>query len=127
MDKWLQIVIICLGAARLNILITRDSIMEPIRDKIFHLSPPENDERKGWYFQNYRVKWGRLVDGTVSSTPVRAPGIIGEIVSCPDCCGVWVALSVVSAWWLAPVVTLHIATVLTVALAASWIARKGGY
>lgn len=127
MDKWLQIAVLCLGAARLNILITRDSILDPIRDKVFHLSPPENSDKQGWYFQNYRIKWGRLVDGTVSSFPVRTPGAIGEIISCPDCCGVWVALLVVGAWWIAPQTTLHVATVGTVALMASLIARKGGY
>lgn len=51
-------------------------------------------------------------------------GFLGGIVDCPDCCGVWVALSVSTAWWQWPHQTLDVATVFALSLIPMIFARK---
>jgi hypothetical protein len=96
-ENWLHLFVLALGAARLTILITRDGILDAPRNLIFRWSNPEEDT------------------------------IVGTIADCPDCCGIWVGLVTYAAYLWQPDATVAVATVLTLALAASLIARKGGY
>lgn len=124
----IELVVLALAVARVTILITRDGIFEPVRHYIFLLSPPENDDRRGLYYQNFHPRLTRNgIDAGWSANDERQPGAIGEIVSCPDCCGIWVGLLAAIAYAGRPQETIAVATVFALAMAASLIARKGWY
>jgi len=121
----LDVVLLALACARVTILITRDDIFKPLRNWIFLFSPPENDDRLGYYYQNLhrvprRLRWRWDEDE-------RKPGFIGEALSCPDCTGVWVGAILVFSYVLYEEQTITFSLVMALAMVASWIARKGKY
>lgn len=133
-------VIIALAVARLTILATRDGITEPFRHAIFLWSPPENDRRKGWAYQNLirttpkerkdarRNGQSRRESRWVAvDHEIRKAGHVGSLVSCPDCVGVWIGVGVWLAWREWPTSVEAGAVPLAFAMVASWIARRGGY
>lgn len=136
----ITLLLLALAAARITILVTRDSILEPIRHRIFLLSPPPDNARRGWEYQRMiratrkernlarQAGESRADSRWIAGSEVeRKPGFIGSLLSCPDCAGIWVGAGVAVAWWSAPAVTELVAVPLALALAASYIARRGGY
>jgi hypothetical protein len=98
----IEIVLLTLAVARITILITRDEITEPLRARAWRFSSPV-------------------------TTQDRDQGVIGSIIECPDCCGVWVGLAASFAYVLAPHATATLSLPFALGMAASFIARKGGY
>jgi len=107
-------IIMGLGTARLTSLICIDSLLEPLRDLLFHFSPPHDNDAKGWYYQCLRrvepahdtddMSWWhrRFVHGG----PMRKPGFFGQLVSCPYCVGAWAAAGNVGLYALLPSVSM---------------------
>lgn len=125
------------ASARLALLISRDDIFEPVRDRIFHLSPPENNPGNGWYYQNmrrpkagestkFRAKLPRYQRRwMVEPSEQRRPGYIGRLVACPDCSGVWTAAAVAAFVSLSHAHTfLPVLAALSFALCVVWAARR---
>ena len=98
------ILLVGLGTARITALVTKDSIFEPLRDLLFHYSPPENNARYGWEYQNLwkaskkdkergylQGNWYQRRFIEVEEAEKRKPGWLGTLISCPFCFSVWVA------------------------------------
>lgn len=103
-DALIIILILGLGTARATALITLDDITEPLRDRIFHRYPPEDNDARGWYYQSYREAlpnerrkleqlglpaWKTRWEYDGNQT--RDPSFIGRLLGCHKCVGVWVA------------------------------------
>lgn len=136
----ITLIVLALAVARITILITRDAILEPLRHRIFTLSPPPNNRKHGWHYQNLiratpdeqnlnRQNGISRFDSRWQDTGEenRDPGFAGELLSCPDCTGIWVGIAWYLAWLEAPGIVETVSVPLALALAASWIARRGGY
>lgn len=104
LDTLIAILILGLGTARATALITLDDITEPLRDRIFHRFPPEDNDARGWYYQSYRrasaaesrkMKSIGLPDWKTrweyDGNQTRDPAFIGRLLGCHKCVGVWVA------------------------------------
>lgn len=138
-DSLATLIILALATARLTLLVSRDSITEPIRQRIYMHSPPGDEPRKGWFHQRYhrlpKEDRALLVDAAWPEShwyyddkrEPRGTGFFGELVSCPDCSGVWVGAFVAAAWFAAGSIVLAPASALAFAQVASLVARRGGY
>lgn len=136
----ITLLLLALASARITLLITRDAILEPIRHWIFLVSPPPDNKRHGWNYQQlfrankrernmqrqHGMGWweSRWAGGDAVE---RQPGWFGSLLSCPDCVGVWVGAGWYTTWVFAPEPVLAVSGALSLAMVASWIARKGGY
>lgn len=149
MHELIIYIVLALAIARLTLVIVKDDIFQPIRHIIFLFSPPENNERNDWYYQNYIRSTKREKELTKASsrgltmmaqptvgtnmferqfiaTDVveRKPGWWGQVFSCPDCCGVYVAAGYLTAYHFFPDVILLTAYVLAASMMVSLIARR---
>lgn len=143
MDPFAEFVILALAATRLTLLVTRDTITEPIRHIIFMHFPPPDNQRHGWEYQRwYRAGKERRKDlkklGGLSwlerrfvewdhEEPIRDPSFLGSLLSCPDCVGVWVGLAAAVSYWVEPTAALYAATPLAIATVVSFVTRRGGF
>jgi len=131
LETLIALLILGLGTARLSALIVLDEITENFRDMLFHYFPPEDNDARGWYYQQTRkatpeerenldklkgrIKWWqRRFEYDTNSRPAT---FIGRLFSCHKCIGVWVAAANTGAYllWPEPVVAVN------VALAASFL------
>jgi hypothetical protein len=118
----IQYAILVLATARLTLLITRDDIFEPFRQWFFMISPPENDERAGYWFQNYeRIGF---MDYAWTNGEARSAGFWGRVVSCPDCSSVWLSALVCGSYGLFGPITTTLLAPLAVAMVVSLVARR---
>ena len=51
-------------------------------------------------------------------------GVLGGIVDCPDCCGVWVALAFSLAWFMCPLITAQVSVIFALSIIPMIFARK---
>lgn len=135
-----ELIVLALAVARLTLLAVKDDIFEPVRESIWYISPPENDDATGRYYQCYRraTRSERLMQrsdglGIIAaryywdvSMPrkLRKPGFWGRAISCPDCLGVWVAAAVATAYTIEPRLTLIVALPFCLSMATSLVARR---
>jgi len=82
-----------LATARLTTLIVEDEILEPVRRKIFQLSPPHETIDNEWFTR--RDRHGNLPPA--ETLIVRRPGFVGRLLSCVHCVAVWVSVGVYAA------------------------------
>lgn len=93
-----HLVILGLAAARITSLVVFDGITEPIRHRIFLLSPPvAAGDDSGLAFYAVVDRHGLPLDGVE-----RGRGWFGQLVSCYHCTGVWVSTGVVVTYELWP-------------------------
>lgn len=149
MNDLLLYIVLVLAIARLTLIIVRDDIFKPIRHIIFLFSPPENDERSGLYYQNYirstksekeitraslrgltmmapQTVGSNIFERQFTATDMieRKPGWWGQVFSCPDCCGIYVATAYLTAYNFFPQEILLTAYVLAASMMVSLIARR---
>lgn len=105
MDDIVTLVILGLGTARLTALVALDDITAKLRDLLWYWSPPENNDRRGHFYQSMRratkaerflrrasVKGLPWYDYWFANSDVqRKPGFVGSAVACPLCISVWIA------------------------------------
>lgn len=104
MNEFLVAAILALGISRIILCVTKDVIFAPVRGWVYKYSPeePKYNEEDG--------------------TETRA-GFFGQVISCPDCFGVWAAAGLLGAFYLWPVPVLYFLSVFAVSMVASIIAR----
>lgn len=135
-----ELIVLALAVARLTLIAVKDDIFEPIRESIWYISPPENDDATGRYYQCYRratsaerITQRRDGLGIIAaryywdvSVPrnLRKPGFWGRVISCPDCLGVWVAAVVATAYILEPRLTFIVALPFSLSMVTSLVARR---
>lgn len=133
-DFLIVLPILGLAAARLTLLLVADDIFEPLRHRLFMLSPPMNNEVLGWNYQNWEYTKNVVGSATpirkvfnrrykLSSVPVRSPGFFGRLFSCVDCLGVWMGGAVAGTWYLAGD-SIYVFTIFAVSMIVSLIGRK---
>lgn len=103
MSDVLLYITIALAIARLTLIIVRDDIAEPLRGFVFKHSPPEPD---------------------VSGRVHKKAGWWGQVFSCPDCMGVYVATLVLATFSVWPDQVLLGSYVLAASMVTSLIARR---
>lgn len=91
-----QLLITGLATARITALLVEDDLLESIRHRVFTWSPPPDDLRRGFAYQND-----------------RDAGFIGSLFACHYCTGVWVAAATYGA------ISLHIAAIQWVIMVAA--------
>lgn len=115
------VLIVGLAVARITALIVFDAITEPIRHRLFLLSPPVE-------FGDGELSWYTTVDRHGDPLPAsmyRTKGWFGQLVSCYHCVGVWVSASVALAMAFLPayawpvVITAAVAQVSDTAIKAT--------
>jgi hypothetical protein len=140
MNDIYTLVILGLGTARLTALVALDSITYKMRDMIWYWSPPEDDDRLGYFYQimrratkDERVKRRAGVKGLpwydywfVTSIAGRKPGFIGSAVACPLCISVWIAAANYASFLLWPDAILHINLFLALAFIGGFLASRWG-
>lgn len=109
----LHLAIAALATARITSLLVSDVLLEPVRHRVFLLSPPHDNPNKGYAYQQVPRPYRQ---GKRFKPLPRKPGFVGQLLSCTHCMGVWVAAGVyaVSTW--AP--TAVVFPVLTIAAIA---------
>lgn len=130
-ELFIAMLIVGLGAARLTLIFTSDVIMESLRDKLFLLSPPEDNADLGRNYQMFsrvntpngpsrKVLWMKY---EFSPHTYRKAGFFGSLFSCPDCLGVWIGfMSVALVYYIPVLIYFYIA--LSVSMIISLISRK---
>lgn len=128
LDALIIILILGLGTARATALITLDDITEPLRDRIFHRFPPEDNDARGWYYQSYRPAisserrklkelglpaWKTRWEYDGNQT--REASFIGRLLGCHKCVGVWVAAANTLLLYASSEVALFVNTILATA------------
>ena len=95
------IILAALAVARITTLIVHDAILEPLRHELFVLSPPHDDLERGLGYQSsdrvpYRKRIGKRHYSVTlrRGKPPRRAGFVGQLLSCTQCVGVWVAAGV---------------------------------
>lgn len=133
-------ILAALAIARLTTLIVHDTILDRLRHEVFLLSPPPDDLDRGFLYQ----QWSRVpfrhrrpfrrstgqsgVSGTFTirrGVPPRRTGVIGTLLSCDRCVGLWVTLGVLGGYVAFPVAAFYIVAVLGLAQAAIIATRAG--
>ena len=84
----LHLVIAALAVARITSLIVDDSILEPIRHRVFLWSPPYDNPHRGYAYQQIEARYKQ---GKPHRPGPREAGYVGQLLSCTHCMGVWVA------------------------------------
>lgn len=102
------------AAARLTRLVTRDTITEPLRDKIL-LNPAQRRAQAA----------GAAIPAPTNPRSARARAWLHTLVTCDWCTGMWVAALVGTASHVAGHRTVFTvpATILTTAHAVGWLAE----
>jgi len=116
------IIVAGLAVARLTALIVDDSILEPLRHRIFLLSPPAADGDLEFY-RHVDRRGIRLGSYKTISEP-RKLGFLGRLVSCPYCVGVWIAAAALLGHHLSPEWTDPIIVVAAVAQVSDTVLTK---
>lgn len=128
MDEWLVAIFLALGIARLTLIIVRDDITIPIRQFVFKHSPTEAVEVNGRFDKNPEFDETKPVSETnrptLWTTDLVRAGWWGQVFSCPDCAGVYVAAGTLLGYYLLPTVTLYVMLVLAASMVTSLIARQ---
>lgn len=138
MNELLIAAILALGIARLTLIIVRDDIFKPVRNFVFMFSPPENSDMDGYYYQNYiestqneRDRKQTIGNGIVGRRyihvdggPHRPAGFWGQVISCPDCSGIYIALTVLAAYATLGIAVVHVMSVFATSMVVSLIARR---
>lgn len=97
MDPLALFVLASFAAFRLTVLVTRDEITKRWRERFFDRFPPTGQRSTA------RSMW-RKVDRSVLLTArlgedPRPVSLLGQVVDCAWCTGVWVSLAVWGALW----------------------------
>lgn len=136
LDDWLMLALYGLATMRGAILISSDEITRGIREQIYYLSPPANDASKDWWYQdmvlagkgNKRPRSAKRGIGylyTHKGHLARRVGLLGSLISCASCTGVWVALGFYAANHYYPDVASAVAAVLALAMFPHYATKKG--
>lgn len=103
-DVLIFIVLAGLATARITTLIVTDSILEPLRERVFLWSPPPDDATIGRMYEHLTGK---------------ESGWIGTGLACHRCVGVWVTLAIVAGVNYLPSVTAVIVVIAAIAQLAN--------
>lgn len=114
-DMVLTVIVLSLGAARVTALIVLDEIMQPIRHRIFLLSPPHDDQRRGLFYQGLNRDGSPIKDINDS----REAGFFGRLLSCFKCTSFWVGVMFFAAWSIFPVFTITASMMLAITFLSS--------
>lgn len=127
MNQFLIASILSLGIARLVLVLVQDNICEPLRSLVFRFSKPEA-EIVGRFDKNPRFNELEHVSATnpvnVWVTETKRAGWWGQVFSCPDCMGPYVATAVLVGYHYLPTATTYVMMVLAASMVTSLIARR---
>lgn len=135
----LQLFLIGIGTARLTALVSRDSILHPLRDCLFTFFPPENNQRLGWDYQNMikatkRERESFMTSGNwyqrrflITDEPEREAHWLGELIGCPFCISVWIAVAQMIFWYQNASASIVLNSLLFVAYIGAVGVKKGGW
>lgn len=125
---FLTAIVLALAIARLTLILVRDDIMIPIREFVFKHSPPEAKVVNGRYDKNPDFDETKPVgEGnypSVWTTDLVRAGWWGQVFSCPDCMGPYVATGVLGLYWWQPEVVFYVACVFAASMVTSLVARQ---
>jgi hypothetical protein len=135
-----EVALVLLASARVTILFVYDDIMAGFRDAVFHLSPPEDEPDRGFFYQHYWVTldkrkrrenkrhgMGIIARRYQFQNELRAPGFWGRALACPDCFGVWVGFAATILYLLFPEETVVVSLAFAASMVTSWITRKARF
>lgn len=121
-----EAVVIALAVYRITRLVTDDTILEPIRERVLARFPAYDTE----YADDPGVEsptnaYGRALFESAPGRyfPVEASWF-GTLISCSWCASVWVAALVTAAWYWLPTATWWVALPLAFSAIAALIADK---
>lgn len=137
-DYFLALVVLGIGTSRLTALASRDAIFDGLRDKLYHMFPPENNRNRD--YQNLRRTtkqereeakplgfgwWDRQWQETADV--YRKPSFIGKMVDCYFCLSVWISVVNFALYynWSHPVMLVNSA--LAVAWMGAVATHRGGW
>lgn len=128
MPDYLIAIILALAIARLTLILVRDDIMIPVRELVFKYSPPEahqTNERwdKNPDFDETRPAGAENPANVFKSDLVRA-GWWGQVFSCPDCMGPYVATGTLLGYLLIGEPVLYFCAPFAASMVTSLIARQ---
>lgn len=102
-DVLVLLVIAGLATARITTLVVHDAILEPLRNRVFLLSPPPNDFDRGFLWQDIARpslrRWLTLAKPMpTTGDDRRRVGLVGKLLSCDRCVAVWVVIGGAAAY-----------------------------
>lgn len=80
------LLVVGLASARLTTLLVHDTILEPVRERIYRRMPPRDSLALGYEYQRQDTDGSYLPPGII-----RDWSMFGELLSCTRCTSVWVS------------------------------------
>lgn len=131
MIELIPFIVLPLAIARLTLIIVRDDVTLHLRRLLWAYSPSDQphvaywkatkDEKIRGLTVGRKFPLNRYIEVEQDG---NSPGFWGQVISCPDCCGVWVAAFVLATFLLWPEPVLLGSYVLAASMITSLIARK---
>lgn len=114
------VVLLGLAAARVTVLLVEDTILQPLRNKIYLRFPPKDAPNWGFEYQRMDTDGQYLPMGVI-----RDWSMFGELLSCGRCTSVWVTGALfIAAATSGPLAGTQVELLLEM-LSAMWISSWG--